>query len=93
MREREGERENCRVTVTKLKHFYSLSPCSVLRNVDFESKFRTLPRYNENQSPGAIASPRVFSSNYMKKPMIPTPLSANPIRCESRGESSRPCFI
>lgn len=57
-------------------------PCRVLRTVDFESKFRHLPRYNENQSPGAIASPRVFSSNYMKKPMIPTPLSANPVRCE-----------
>lgn len=54
----------------------------VLRTVDFESKFRHLPRYNENQSPGAIASPRVFSSNYMKKPMIPTPLSATPMRCE-----------
>lgn len=58
---------------------------SVLRTVDFESKFRILPRYNENQSPGAIASPRVFSSNYMKKPMIPTPLSANPVRCKCRG--------
>lgn len=56
--------------------------CSVLRTVDFESKFRILPRYNENQSPGAIASPRVFSANYMKKPIIPTPLSANPVRCK-----------
>lgn len=52
----------------------------VLKTVDFENKFRILPRYNENQSPGAIASPRVFSATYMKKPMIPTPLSATHVR-------------
>ncbi|XP_055318978.1 putative transcription factor capicua isoform X6 [Sitodiplosis mosellana] len=45
---------------------------SVLRQVDFEKKFQTLPRFKPEdcQSPSAISvpsSPRVFSQNYRKK--------------------------
>ncbi|XP_031636190.1 putative transcription factor capicua isoform X2 [Contarinia nasturtii] len=45
---------------------------NVLRQVDFEKKFQTLPRFKPEdcQSPSAISvpsSPRVFSQNYRKK--------------------------
>lgn len=46
---------------------------SVLRQVDFEKKFQTLPQFKPEdcQSPSAIismpSSPRVFSQNYRKK--------------------------
>lgn len=45
---------------------------SVLRQVDFEKKFQTLPRFKPEDcnSPSAISvpsSPRVFSQNYRKK--------------------------
>lgn len=44
----------------------------MLRQVDFENKFRTLPRFKPEdcQSPSAISvpsSPRVFSQSYRKK--------------------------
>lgn len=50
----------------------SLNICSVLRQVDFEKKFQTLPRFKPEdcQSPSAISvpsSPRVFSQSYRKK--------------------------
>ncbi|XP_037041060.1 putative transcription factor capicua isoform X2 [Bradysia coprophila] len=58
---------------------------SVLKQVDFEKKFQTLPQFkpDEYQSPGPISvpsSPRVFPSSYHKKKSahpIP-PLSSNP---------------
>lgn len=46
---------------------------SVLRKVDFEKKFQTLPQFKPEdcQSPSAISvpsSPRIFTQNYRKKP-------------------------
>jgi hypothetical protein len=45
---------------------------SVLRQVDFENKFKTLPQFKPEdcQSPSAISvpsSPRVFTQSYRKK--------------------------
>lgn len=62
---------------------------SVLKQVDFEKKFQTLPQFkpDEYQSPGPISvpsSPRVFPSSYhKKKPAHPMPpLSSNPCKNE-----------
>lgn len=50
-----------------------LYPYSVLRQVDFENKFKILPQFKPEdcQSPSAISvpsSPRVFTQSYRKKP-------------------------
>lgn len=53
--------------------------CSVLRQVDFENKFKFLPQFKPEdcQSPSAISvpsSPRVFTQSYRKKPQpLPKP--------------------
>ncbi|XP_039437834.1 putative transcription factor capicua isoform X3 [Culex pipiens pallens] len=61
---------------TKTKNFFKkVKPDdmdNVLRTVDFEKKFKTLPQFKpeECQSPSAISvpsSPRVFTQNYRKK--------------------------
>lgn len=74
------------IVVIDLNCFY----CSVLKQVDFEKKFQTLPQFkpDEYQSPGPISvpsSPRVFPSSYHKKkathPM--PPLSSNPCKISS----------
>lgn len=52
---------------------------SVLRQVDFENKFKFLPQFKPEdcQSPSAISvpsSPRVFTQSYRKKPQpLPKP--------------------
>lgn len=50
---------------------------SVLKQVDFEKKFQTLPQFKPEdcQSPSAIipSSPRVFTQNYRKKPQTTIP--------------------
>lgn len=56
-----------------------ISPPSVLKQVDFENKFKFLPQFKPEdcQSPSAISvpsSPRVFTQNYRKKPQpLPKP--------------------
>lgn len=66
--------------ISTLFLFPFLNENSVLRQVDFDKKFQTLPQFKPEdcQSPSAISvpsSPRVFSQNYRKKnqPHIGTP--------------------
>lgn len=55
-----------------LRNSFYIYIFSVLKTVDFDKKFQTLPEFKPNdcQSPSAISvtsSPRVFSQNYRKK--------------------------
>ena len=64
--------ENSQETNLIQKRFYSFKS-SVLKQVDFEKKFQTLPHFKPEdcQSPSAItvpSSPRLFTQNYRKKP-------------------------
>lgn len=53
--------------------------CSVLRQVDFEKKYKALPQFKPEdcQSPSAIAvpsPPRVYGTNYRKKNAVQPPV-------------------
>lgn len=100
LKKAKGEDMNKYVYVQQINAFFSnvrmpiallannFVPFSVLRQVDFEKKFQTLPRFKPEdcQSPSAISvpsSPRVFPQNYRKKTAQPQPPHQPPLSAKS----------